>query len=69
MAAASLSHYARLMGAIVSVGTSEYTHIFNEVPGAIAPGFSVECVAWFLHRTLIGRQDARTLLYSISRDE
>ena len=29
------------------------------------PGFSVECVTRFSHRTLMGRQDARTLLYNI----
>ena len=28
----------------------------------------VKCVTYILHGTLVGRQDARTLLYSISRD-
>ena len=43
-------------------------HIFDEFPGIVHPGCAVECVAQFSHGTLIGRQDARTLLYSISRE-
>ena len=40
-----------------------HTHIFDEVAGGCHPGCLVECVTEFSRRTLIGRQDARTLLY------
>ena len=41
-------------------------HIFEKVSGLVHPGSSVKCVTSFSRRTLIGRQDAGTLLYSIS---
>ena len=33
--------------------------------GLLTPSITVKCVIRILHRTLVGRQDARTLLYNI----
>ena len=43
--------------------------MIDKMPGVVNPGRSAECVTQFLHRTLVGRQDARTLLYNIKSSD
>ena len=66
-AAAHLKHCARAVanGAIVLVGTVIYSHMFDDKPKIFGLVISVEHVTCFSRWTLIGRQDARTLLYNI----